>query len=252
MVLKDKQEHLKMPLLSEIITKVDRNSDVADPLNKHRHQVSYSNSRTIIRYIESDVILKAFACNPGNAIVIFEKKNGLIAYGCYLDSFPAGNGYPCFHWTKMDVEKAFAHIQMEMWEESDYQDDVEYKDTDNSKWEELASGSMEYTSSYRNSTLAISEFKQAHDNYVYSHDYSILRLISGRLRVEVDGKYFSYEEFIKIIQFYRDHQADESVTIINAPGLNSWQKVLSITNVDDEILNELKVQVVANKLKEAA
>ena len=35
-------------------------------------------------------------------------------------------------------------------------------------------------------------------------------------------------------------------------GLNSWQKVLSITNVDDDILDELKVQVVANKLKETA
>ena len=65
-----------MTLLSEILAKIDRNNDVDNVRNTHRHQVSYCNSRTIIRYIESDVVLTAFGCNPGNAVVIFKKKNG--------------------------------------------------------------------------------------------------------------------------------------------------------------------------------
>ena len=241
-----------MPFLSEILAKIDRNNDVDDVRNTHRQQVSYCNSRTIIRYIESDVILTAYGCNPGNTIVIFEKKNGLIAYGCYLDSFPAGNGYPSFHWTKMEVDKAIATIRKDIWEESDYIEDIEYKDTENSSWEELASGNIEYSSSYRNSSLTISEFRKAYGQYVYGTDYTILRLSSGRLRIEVDAKYFPYEEFLDIFLFFQDVNASSKATVNDIPNLGKWRKVLSIEEIDEELFSELKAQVIASKMKQAA
>jgi hypothetical protein len=72
------------------------------------------------------------------------------------------------------------------------------------------------------------------------------------LRVEVDKKYFSYEDFIKIILFFREHKTDESVTIMEVPRLNSWQRVLSVTDLDDDILDQLKVQTISKKIREAA
>ncbi len=242
-----------MPMLSDVLTMVDRNKVLSDLRNKHYHQVTYNNSRTIIRYVEEDVVLTAFAYNPGNAVVIFPKKSGLIAYSCFFDGFPGGANYASFHWSKMDMKTAIDLIKKSIWEESGHCEDVIYEDTSYaSQWEELATGSLEYTSSYSNSTLTISNFKQTYSNYIYNRDYTIYRLTSGRLRVEVDGKYFSFEDFIKIILFFREHKTDESVTIIEVPKLNSWQKVLAVTDLEDEILNKLKVQVVSQKMKEAA
>ena len=76
-----------MPMLSDVLRMVDRNKVLSDLRNRHYHQVSYNNSRTIINYIEkSDVELTAYGFNPGNAIVIFPKKTGLISYSCYFTS----------------------------------------------------------------------------------------------------------------------------------------------------------------------
>ncbi|MDO9578280.1 MAG: hypothetical protein Q7J16_10380 [Candidatus Cloacimonadales bacterium] len=245
-------EQKKMPFLSEILTKIDRNNDVDNPRNTHRHQVSYCNSRTIIRYIESDVILTAYGCNPGNAVVIFEKKNGLIAYGCFLDSFPAGNGYPSIHWTKMKVDEAIILIKKNIWETADFVEEVDYRETENSSWEELAAGSIEYSSSYRNSNLTIDSFRKAYCQYIYTADFSILRLTSGKLRVEVEDKYFPYDEFLDILLFFQDDNASSKTTVNNIPNLGKWRKVLSIEEIDVELLSELKAQVIGCKMKEAA
>lgn len=248
-----KPKHLKMPLLSDVLRMIDRNRVLTDLRNKYYHQVTYNNSRTILKYIESNVILSAYAYNPGNAVVIFPKKNGLIAYSCYFDGFPDGGNYSSFHWSKLDVDKAIALIRKNIWEQADLCKDTVFENNCYmAQWENLAIGKLAYTSSYRTSTITISEFKQTHNSNVYFHDYSILRLNSGRLRVEVDGKFFSYEEFLKIIQFYREHQFEESIMIIDAPDLNSWQKVLSIDDLEDNILDELKVQTISKKIKEAA
>lgn len=248
----DKTE--SMPMLSDVLRMVDRNKVLTDLKNRHYHQVSYNNSRTIINYVESDVELTAYAYNPGNAVVIFPKKTGLISYSCFFDGFPSGESYSCFHWSRIETGKAIALIKESIWEESDHCEDIVYEDTSYAlKWEELATGSLEYTSSYSNSTLSISNFKQTYSNYIYNRDYTIYRLTSGKLRVEVDGKYYSYEDFIKIILFYREHKLSESVTIMEVPKLNSWQKVLSIIDdLNDDILDQLKVQVVSKKMKEAA
>lgn len=243
-----------MPMLSDLLRMVDRNKVLTDLKNRHYHQVSYNNSRTIIKYVESDVELTAYGLNPGNAVVIFPKKSGLISYSCYFDGFPSGESYSCFHWSRIETGKAIALIRESIWEESNYNLDAVYEDISYAlKWEELATGSLEYTSSYSNSTLTVSNFKKTYSNYIYNRDYTIYRLTSGRLRVEVDGKYFSYEDFIKIILFYRENKLSESVTIMEVPKLNSWQKVLSVTDLDDDhILDQLKVQVISKKMKEAA
>ena len=250
--MNNESENTKMPYLSDILMRIDRNNDLSGPRNRHRHHVSYNNSRTIIRYIESDVTLTAFACNPGNGIVIFGKKNGLIAYGVYLDSFPAGNGYPSFHWTKMKVDEAIALVMKDNWYESDFVEGVNYKDTENSNWQELASGSIEYTSSYRNLTLPISEFRKAYGQNIGTTDYSILRLNSGKLRVEVGDKYLPYDDFLDIMLFFGDEAAYKKALVNNYPNLGNWRKVLSITDLDTDLMDELKAQVIARKMKKAA
>jgi len=243
----------EMPKLSDVLRLVDRNGVLTDLRNRHYHQVSYNNSRTIIRYIQSDVVMTAFGWNPGNTVVIFEKKDGLIAYSCFFDGFPSGNNYASFHWSKMEMEKAITLIKKDIWEDSNYCEDITYEEKSYAlKWEDLATGKVEYTSSHRNSSLTISNFRKEYSSYIYHRDYKIFRLTSGRLRVEVDGKYFSYEEFMNIILFYRENKEDESVPMTELPKLNSWQKVLSIDDLDDEILDKLKVQVISNKMKEAA
>ena len=242
-----------MPLLSDVLRMVDRNRILSDLRNKHYHQVSYNNSRTIINYVESDVLLTAYGLNPGNAVVIFPKKTGLIAYSCFFDGFPCGTNYASFHWSKIDMKMAITLIKNNIWEDSNYGEDITYEETSYAlKWEELATGRLEYTSSYSNSTLTISNFKKTYSNYIYDHNYTIYRLTSGKLRVEVDKKYFSYEDFIKIILFFREHKTSESVTIMEVPRLNSWQRVLSVTDLDDDTLDQLKVQTISKKIREAA
>ncbi|MCK5050776.1 MAG: hypothetical protein KAS53_03475 [Candidatus Cloacimonetes bacterium] len=249
--MKEKED---MPMLSDVLRMVDRNKVIGDLRNKHYHQVAYNNSRTIIKYVENDVVLTAFAYNPGNAVVIFPKANKqLIAYSSYFDGFPSGQCYSCFHWSKMDMKMAITLIKQDIWERSDHCEDVIYEDTSYaSQWEELATGNIEYTSSYSNSTLTIRNFKKTYNNYIYNRNYTIYRLTSGKLRVEVDGKYYSYEEFINIIMFFRNHKIDESVIIVEVPKLNTWQKVLSIDDLNNDILDQLKVQAISKKMKEAA
>jgi len=242
-----------MPILSDILKMVDRNKVLNDLKGKYNHSVSYNNSRTIIKYIQEDILLTAYAYNPGNAIVIFPKKTGLIAYSCFFDGFPSGEGYSCFHWSKMEMKMAITSIKNNTWEDSNYCEDAAYEETSYAlKWEELATGNLEYTSSHRNSSLTISNFRKEYSNYIYNRDYTIFRLTSGRIRVEVDSKYFSFEEFMNIILFYRENKEDESVPMTELPKLSSWQKVLSIDYLDEEILDKLKVQVISNKMKEAA
>lgn len=243
----------KMPKLSDVLKMIDRNKVLNDQRNKYNHSVTYNTSRTVLKYIEEDIVLTAYAYNPGNAVVIFPKKSGLIAYSCFFDGFPSGERYSSFHWRKINMKRAISLIKEDIWEESDYIDDAVYEDTAYAtQWEELATGRIEYTSSYSSSILTISKFKQTYSNYIYEQNYTIYRLTSGKLRVEVDEKYFSFEEFINIILFYREHKNDESVTIIEVPKLNSWQKVLSIDDLDNDILDLLKVQAISKKMKEAA
>jgi len=242
-----------MPMLSDILKMVDRNEVLSDLKGKYNHSVTYNTSRTILKYIQDDTLLTAYAYNPGNAVVIFPKKKGLIAYSCFFDGFPGGESYSCFHWTKMKMEKAISLVKENIWEASDYCEDIIYEDTSyETRWEELATGKIEYTSSHRNSSLTISNFRKEYSSYIYDRDYRIFRLTSGRLRVEVDSKYFSFEDFLNIILFYRENRLEESVIMTEVPKLDSWQKVLSIDDLDDEILDELKVQFISNKMKEAA
>jgi len=244
----------EMPKLSDVLRLIDRNKVLSDLRGKYNHSVSYNNSRTIIKYIQEDILLTSYAYNPGNAVVIFPKKNGLIAYSCYFEGFPCGDSYSSFRWNTLKMAKAISLIKQDIWEDSDYIKDAVYEDTSyETQWEELATGKIEYTSSHRNSSLTISNFRKEYSNYIYSCDYRIYRLKSGKLRVEVDGKYFSYEEFMNIIIFYRENRSAESITMTELPKLNSWQKVLSIDDLDDdEILDLLKVQVISIKMKEAA
>jgi len=243
-----------MPMLSDILRMVDRNKALSDLKGKYNHSVTYNTSRTILRYIQENTLLTAFAYNPGNAVVIFPKKIGIIAYSCFFEGFPSGESYSSFRWAKMKMEKAITLIKKkDIWEDSDYIEDAVYEDTAYAtQWEELATGIIEYTSSFRNSELTLNNFRKEFDNYIYSREYRIYRLTSGRLRVEIDSQYFSYDDFLNIILFFREDRSEESVKITELPLLDSWQKVLSVDDLDDELLDQLKVQTISQKMKEAA
>ena len=66
-----------MPMLSDILKLIDRNKVLSDRKNKYNHSVTYNTSRTILKYIQENTRLTAYAYNPGNAVVIFPKKQGL-------------------------------------------------------------------------------------------------------------------------------------------------------------------------------
>ena len=87
-----------MPFISEILMMVDRNKVVGNYTNKWTHKVGYHNTRTILAYIKKDARPAAYACNPGNAVLILQKQKGMIAYGCYFEGFPEGDKYSQFLW----------------------------------------------------------------------------------------------------------------------------------------------------------
>jgi hypothetical protein len=242
-----------MPMLSDILRMVDRNKVLSDLRGKYNHSVTYNTSRTILKYIQEDTRLTAYAYHPGNAVVIFPKKNGLIAYSCYFEGFPSGESYSSFRWTKMKMEKAISLIKQEIWEKSDYIDDAVYEDTSYpNRWIEVATGEIEYTSSYQNSPLTINDYKKTYSQYLYHTDYVIFRLISGKLRIEIDGQFHNYDDFVNTILLFRNPKTKQTVTISQLPTLGSWKKVLSISDLADNILDELKVQVISKKMKDAA
>ncbi len=239
--------------LIDVLEKMDRLGALNDLTNKYNHKICYNNSRTIIKYVGKDVLLTAYAYNPGNAVVIFEKQNGLIAYGCYFDGFPDNENYSSFHWNILDLNVALDLIKKDIWEKSEYKVDVDYKDTSfKSRWEKVASGKLEYTSSHKDSVETVKNFKENYDKFVYTGDFVILRTLSKKLRIEVDEAYQPFEEFTEIILFFQNHKDDDSISILQLPELNSWRKVLSISHIDKDILNELKVQIISRKIKEAA
>lgn len=244
-----------MPKLSDILRMVDRNGVLNGLRNKHYHQVAYNNSRTIIRYVEEDVVLTAYGYNPGNAIVVFEKKNGLIAYSCYFDGFPNGESYSCFHWTKMDMDDALILIKEDKWEDSGYIDDAVYEDTSYSAdWPVLASGSIKYITSYsgNNSNVMVKEYLLNKDHHIFSSDFTIKRLKSGRLRVELNGLHFPYEQIVAVMIFFEENPDTDKQSVGHLPSMGSWKKVISITEIENDISRELKAQVLTDKMKEAA
>ncbi len=244
-----------MPKLSDVLREVDRNRVLSDLRNKHYHQVTYNNSRTILKYVEEDVVLTAYAYNPGNAIVVFEKKNGLIAYSCYFDGFPNGESYSCFHWTKMDMNDALILIKEDKWEDSDYIEDIDYKDTSYSAdWPVLACGKIQYITSYsgNNADITIEEYLYNEDNHIFSSDFTIKRLKSGRLRVELNGSHFPYEQIVDVMTFFEETPDTSKQRVGHLPSMGSWRKVISITEIEKDISRELKAQVLTDKMKEAA
>jgi hypothetical protein len=238
-------------LLSEVLRQIDASGSLQNHLNPYRHHVCYSHSRTIIRYLKSDVVLTAYAYNPGNALVIFPKQDGLLAYGCYLDSFPVSNGYPSYHWGKLQVEAAIHLIKQDIWQKSGYDENTRYYSTGRG-WQKLASGIIEFTSFHCNSTYTIEQFRANYDNYVYEAKYTILRLKSGRLRVEVNDQYFAFTNFLEIVLCFQDKAASAKASICNLPAMGNWRKALGVEQPPEKLIRELKAQVIAKKMQEAA
>ena len=252
MIISDIDE---MPRISEILSLVDRNGVVGSYTNRWIHKVSYNNTRTILAYIEKYARPAAYACNPGNAILILQKKKGMIAYGCYFEGFPKGDQYSQFLWKKMSVEKALTLIKESFWLESAYLESCEYTDTScSADWPVLACGKINYITSYsdNNSDITIEEFLQNKDHHIFNSDFSIKRLKSGKLRVELNGSHLPYEQIVNVISFFEENPDTDKLRVGHLPSMGSWQKVISITDIEKDISRELKAQVLIDKMKEAA
>jgi hypothetical protein len=234
-------------MLSQVLKQIDLNNTVSDINARHLHSVAYNTSRTILRYIKCDVSLLAYGYNPGNAIVIFEKQNGLIAYGCYLDSFPVRNLYPSYHWQKLDTETAIHQILIHKWEASDYTSGIEYSQP-SYQWEVITTGELEIT--YQASQLEKTLEQQKPETY--KEAYRIVRLKSNKLRVETEGKYVDYKEFLTILLFFRSCSDINHIPLKQFPRTQFKARVLRITEVSDTILQELQAQTVSHTLQKAS
>ena len=244
----------KMPRISEILSLVDRHGVVGSFTNRWAHKVAYSNTRTILSYVEKDARPAAYACNPGNAVLILQKKKGMIAYGCYFEGFPQGDQYSQFLWKKMKVEKALSLIEQEFWLDAGYVEGLNYEDTSYSaEWPLLTCGKIQYISSYagNNANITVEEYLRNKDHHSYTSDFSIRRLKSGKLRVELNGSHFDYEQIVDVITFFDENLDTDKQRVGRLPSMGSWRKVISITEIEKDISRELKAQLLIDKMKEA-
>ena len=245
----------EMPFISEILKKADINGVVGSYTNRWTHKVGYNNTRTILAYIKKDAQVAAYACNPGNIVLILQKQKGMIAYGCYFEGFPQGDQYSQYLWKKMKVEKALFFIKQDFWLASAYVDGLDYKDTSYSaEWPVLASGTIKYITSYSgsNGDITVQEYLRNQDHHIFSSDFSIRRLKSGKLRVELNGLHLPYEQLVDVISFFEEHPDTHKLKVGHLPDLGNWRKVISITDIEDDIRKEIKAQVIRDRMKEAA
>jgi len=245
----------KMPKISTVLKMMDWNKVVPNYTSKYAHQVQYNNTRTIIKYIVKDVPVLAYACNPGNGIIIFAKKNGMIAYGGYFEGFPKGEEYSNYRWKKIEVTKALLLIKENFWMETGYDPQLTYQDSSYSAgWLVLETGKIEYVTgcSGAKANLTIDQYKGQKDRYINDTEFSLKRLKTGKLRVEMDSGYYPYSKLLDIITFFQEHKNTDQFQLHQFPNMNSWRKVISITAIEDDLLEELKVQVIAEKMKKAA
>ena len=252
MIVSDTKE---MPRISEILSLVDRNKIISNYTNRWTHKVSYNNTRTILSYIEKDARVVAYACNPGNVVLILQKQRGMIAYGGFFEGFPKSDIYSQFLWKKMKVKKALSLIKQDFWLDSGYTEGLDYEDTSYSAdWPVLASGSIKYITSYsgNNSNVMVKEYLLNKDHHIFNSDFSIRRLKSGKLRVEVNSYHYPYYEIVEIISFFEENPDTDKLRVGHLPSMGSWKKVISITEIEKDISRELKAQVLTDKMKEAA
>ena len=247
------QDINQMPRISEILSLADGNKIISNYTNRWAHKVAYGNTRTILNYIEKDARAAAYACNPGNVVLILQKKKGMIAYSCYFEGFPQGDQYSQFLWKKMKVGKALSLIEQDSWLDAGYVEGLNYEDSSYSaEWPVLVCGKIQYISSYsgNNTDITVEEYLLNEDHHSYTSDFSIRRLKSGRLRVEVNFHHHPYHEIVDIISFFEEHHG--KLTIGYLPSMGGWRKVISITEIEKDISCELKAQVLTDKMKEAA
>jgi hypothetical protein len=87
---------------------------------------------------------------------------------------------------------------------------------------------------------------------VYEAKYTILRLKSGRLRVEVNDQYFAFTNFLEIVLCFQDKAASAKASVCDLPAMGNWRKALGVEQPPEKLIRELKAQVIAKKMQEAA
>ncbi len=66
--------------IPDILRSIDRNGSVYDVVWKYNHTVQSGSSRAIMNHLSDETVVYAHGINSGNGIVIFGRKQGVIAY----------------------------------------------------------------------------------------------------------------------------------------------------------------------------
>ncbi len=229
--------------IPDILRSIDRNGSVYDVAWRYNHTVQSGSSRAIMNHLDEETVVYAYAHNPGNGIVIFGKKKGVIAYSVVFSGYPnAKAGTNCV-WCRLPTMTALELIRESVWEQSHVTEGVEYEKAERCfQWPLLAKGTLRYIcSSYRSSR--VSEIKPS------DAELSVRRLRSGRLRIEINGYFCPCAEIARALSFLQENDPSKMM-VSDLPQVSSWRSVIAIEDLPEKLMPEIIVQGVAETMKQ--
>ncbi len=230
------QNILNNPMtLHEFLRQIDHKRVVEDLTCRYHHKVVYKKSRDILKALSLDSPVYAFAYNRGCGIVCYYKDKKIKSYSVNFNAFPDPERERTFVWSRMKNSTALTVIKENSWLESCIGDNVDYTDYDRQRhWPIVAEGEIRCRNVYL-------------DAY-YDYDYTVKRLKSGRLRVEVDNSYCPALTFAQALIFFEQRKDFSETPLEKLPTIFYGYKIISISELDLKIALELKAQGVADKL----
>jgi len=228
--------------LWQFLAKVDSQRNIYDYGVKHLHKVQYNNSRSIIRYLRESTQLLAYACNPGNGLVLLEKKGGIMAYAVIYLGYPNALGDRVFLWSAMRNHVALRLIREGRWEHKHINEGLDYeKGQDTHNWPVIARGVLHYVSSNQGDQ----PISKVQPN---PKDLTIMQLGSGRLRLELDDHFCSCQTIGKALNYFEHPPASPNLRVFDMPRLNGWSWIVSIDPLPLEISDRIKAQAIADSI----
>lgn len=228
--------------LWQFLAKVDTQGNIPDYAKKQYHKVQYNNSRSIIGYLQPDTQLLGYACNPGNGVILLRKKGGIMAYAVIYLGYPNPNGERVFLWSSMKNREALKVIREGNWAATQLDETQDYsKGQDIHNWLILAQGTIHYVSNSQGD-------KPLSQAQASAGELSILRLRSGKLRLEVDDSYCSCKMVGKALNYFEHPPVSANPRIFDLPRLNDWSRIVSIDPLPAELSARIKAQAIAETI----
>ncbi len=230
--------------LWQFLAKVDPQRNIYNYGEKHLHKVQYNNSRSIIRYLREETRLIAYACNPGNGLIMLAKKGGIMAYAVIYLGYPNANGERVFLWSAVRNLSALRLIRDGRWEHRHISEGIDYnKGEDTHIWPVIDRGVVHYVSSSQGDQL-ISKVQPC------AGDLVIMRLSSGKLRLELDDNFCSCQTIGKAMNYFEHPPLSKSLRVFDLPRLNGWSRIVSIDPLPEEISARIKAQAIADTIND--